>query len=111
MTAISAGIEDRKTDTGRMKVSSVELTLLDLMRYPHAVCGLDNVATMFPILLTTSTPESWPRCLRHMNDLSSSVSATCWNALVNGERAELMHAALPKGLAVPWVELERSQAG
>src|SRR5580700_3533947 len=30
MAAVSAGIENRKTDTGRMRVSSVELTVLDL---------------------------------------------------------------------------------
>src|SRR6202795_3305186 len=46
MAAVSEGIEDRKTDTGRMKVSSVELTLLDLVRYPHASGGLDNIATI-----------------------------------------------------------------
>ena len=46
MAAVSEGIEDRKTDTGRMKVSSVELTLLDLVRYPHAAGGLDNIATI-----------------------------------------------------------------
>src|SRR5215472_11588455 len=41
ITAVTKGIEDRKTDTGRMKVSSVELTVLDLLRYPHASAGLD----------------------------------------------------------------------
>ena len=44
--AVSEGVEDHKTDTGRMKVSSVELTLLDLLRYPHAAGGLDNIATI-----------------------------------------------------------------
>ena len=33
MQAVAAGIEDRKTDTGRMKISSFELTALDLLRY------------------------------------------------------------------------------
>ncbi len=46
MGAVSAGLEDHKTDTGRMKVSSVELTLLDLLRYPHAAGGLDTIATI-----------------------------------------------------------------
>ena len=44
MAAVIAGIEDRKTDTGRMKVSSVALTALDLVRYPHAAGGIDHVA-------------------------------------------------------------------
>src|SRR5271165_2135282 len=46
MAAASKGIEERKTDTGRMKISSVELTMLDLVRYPHAAGGLDNIATI-----------------------------------------------------------------
>lgn len=45
--AVAPGIEERKTDTGKMKVSSVELTLLDLLRYPEANGGLDNVLTIF----------------------------------------------------------------
>ena len=40
MAPVSAGIEDRKTDTGRMKVSSVELTVLDLLHYPRAAGAL-----------------------------------------------------------------------
>lgn len=40
MAPVSAGIEDRKTDTGRMKVSSVELAVLDLLRYPRAAGAL-----------------------------------------------------------------------
>jgi hypothetical protein len=43
---IAAGIGERKTDTGHMKVSSPELTALDLVRYPHAGGGLDNIATV-----------------------------------------------------------------
>src|SRR6266851_2688007 len=47
ITAVASGIENQKTDTGNMKVSSVELTLLDLLRYPQASGGLDNVMTIF----------------------------------------------------------------
>jgi hypothetical protein len=46
MSAISQGIEDRKTDTGSMRVSSIELTSLDLVRYPRAAAGFDNIATV-----------------------------------------------------------------
>ena len=46
MARVAAGVEDRKTDTGRMKISSPELTALDLLRYPRAAGGLDNVATV-----------------------------------------------------------------
>lgn len=46
MGAVSAGLEERKTDTGYMKISSAELTVLDLIRYPQANGGLDNVLTV-----------------------------------------------------------------
>jgi predicted transcriptional regulator of viral defense system len=45
IAAVAPGIEERKTDTGTMKLSSVELTALDLLRYPQAAGGIDNVAT------------------------------------------------------------------
>ena len=44
--AVSAGIEDHKTDTGKMSISSVALTALDLLRYPQASGGIDNIATV-----------------------------------------------------------------
>ena len=46
MASIAAGIEDVKTDTGLMKVSSPALTALDLMRYGKGTAGIDNVATV-----------------------------------------------------------------
>ena len=46
MEAVTVGIEDRKTDTGTMKVSSAALTALDLLRYPQASGGMDNIATV-----------------------------------------------------------------
>jgi len=46
LDAICAGIEDRKTDTGRIKISSIELTVLDLLRYPHASGGINHIATV-----------------------------------------------------------------
>ena len=46
IAALESGIEERKTDTGKMRISSVELTALDLLRYPRAAGGLDNIATV-----------------------------------------------------------------
>jgi AbiEi antitoxin C-terminal domain len=46
MAAVTAGIEDRKTETGRMKLPSAELTALDLLRYPRATGGIDHIATV-----------------------------------------------------------------
>ena len=46
MEAVTAGTEGRKTDTGTMRISSVALTALDLLRYPQASGGIDSVATV-----------------------------------------------------------------
>lgn len=46
LDALTSAIEDQKTETGLMKVSSIELTALDLVRYPHAAGGLDHIATV-----------------------------------------------------------------
>ena len=46
MQAVSDGTEDRKTDTGKMKISSAELTALDLLRYLHAIGGIDTASTV-----------------------------------------------------------------
>ncbi len=46
MEAVAPGIEDRKTDTGVMKISSAALTALDLFRYPQASAGIDHIATV-----------------------------------------------------------------
>lgn len=46
MSKVVKGIDKHKTDTGFMNVSSVELTILDLVRYPNAAGGLDNIMTV-----------------------------------------------------------------
>ena len=57
MKAVAAGIEDRKTDTGTMKMSSAALTALDLLRYPQASGGIDNIATVLSDLRQEIDPE------------------------------------------------------
>lgn len=57
ITAITAAIEERRVDTGRMKLPSLELTMFDLLRYPHASGGLSNVATVFSELAGRVDPS------------------------------------------------------
>ena len=52
-----AGVEDRKTDTGTMKISSAPLAALDLLRYPQASGGFDNVATDLAELAPAIEPD------------------------------------------------------
>lgn len=46
MSAVAEGIEEHKTDSGHIKISSPELTALDLLRYPHAAGGVSHIATV-----------------------------------------------------------------
>ena len=46
MKTAMKGIEDRKTDTGAMSISSAALTALDLLRYPRGSGGIDHIATV-----------------------------------------------------------------
>ena len=110
MGAVSEGIEDRKTDTGNMKVSSTELTLLDLVRYPHAAGGLDNIATIISGLANridagklATLSEAYERSIRQR--LGYLLDRFC-----QPPRTEALHAALPQDPALPWIELEPSQA-
>jgi predicted transcriptional regulator of viral defense system len=110
MDAVSAGIEDRKTDTGRMKISSVELTALDLVRYPHAAGGIDNIATVIADLAERIDAAK-------LASLSAAYERSVIQRLGylldrfdHSERAESLHAALPKVSQLDWIELERSQA-
>ena len=57
LEAVTAGTEDRKTDTGTMKISSAALTALDLLRYPQASGGIDSVATVLSDLAEKIDPE------------------------------------------------------
>ena len=43
---LESAIMPRQTDTGSMRISSPELTAFDLLRYPRATGGLENVFTV-----------------------------------------------------------------
>jgi len=46
MQFLEPGITSMKTETDSMRVSSIELTILDLLRYSHASAGLSHVVTV-----------------------------------------------------------------
>jgi predicted transcriptional regulator of viral defense system len=111
LEAIRAGIEERKTDTGRMKISSVELTALDLLRYPHASGGINHIATVLSDLgkkidagkLSALAP-AFER---------PAVQRTGWllDHLGFQNRTEKMHRRFLKETQRPWTELEPSIVG
>ena len=111
MEAVTAGIEDRKTDTGTMKVSSAALTALDLLRYPQASGGIDNVATVLSDLgrkidrgqlaaLSTVVERPVVQRLGYLLDHLGHDALT-----------EPMLEALGARGSLPWTELDRQEAG
>ena len=108
--AVTAGIEGRKTDTGTMKISSAALTALDLLRYPQASGGIDNVVTVLSDLGQKIDPEQ-------LATLSALVERPVVQRL--GHLLEhLGHDALTGSMleslqargSLPWTELDRQEA-
>ena len=102
-----AGVEDRKTDTGTMKISSAALTALDLLRYPQASGGIDNVATV----LAELAPEIEPDALASLSiGVEKSVVQRLGYLLdwVGEARlTEPMLNGLRSSAALHWTELDR----
>ncbi|MCD8515958.1 MAG: type IV toxin-antitoxin system AbiEi family antitoxin [Burkholderiaceae bacterium] len=106
---VKAGIEDRKTDTGVMKVSSAALTALDLLRYPRASGGLDNVVTVLADLGSAIDAEQL-KALSLVTEkpvvqrLGYLLEALGYVAVVKP-----MHVALQERGSVRWTELDRQE--
>ncbi|WFU13333.1 type IV toxin-antitoxin system AbiEi family antitoxin (plasmid) [Rhizobium sp. CB3090] len=109
IAAVEAGIEDRKTDTGRMKISSPALTALDLLRYPQAAGGTDNVATV----LTDLAEKISPAQLAELSDAAERPVVQRLGHLLDllghADLANTMYAALMARGPVSWTELDRQE--
>ena len=110
MEVVSGGIEERKTDTGTMKMSSAALTALDLLRYPQASGGIDNIATVLSDLRQKIDPEQ-------LAALSAVVERPVVQRLGHlldhfdhDVLTEPMLEALRARGSLPWTELDRRGA-
>ncbi|WP_442579334.1 type IV toxin-antitoxin system AbiEi family antitoxin domain-containing protein [Mesorhizobium sp. ASY16-5R] len=110
MEAVAAGVAERKTDTGTMRVSDPALTALDLLRYPRAAGGLDNVATVLTDLapsidgdqlaaLSAAAERPVVQRLGHLLDRLGQEGLTA-----------PLHAALQARGGEAWTELDRKEA-
>lgn len=110
MAAVISGVEERKTDTGTMKISSPALTALDLLRYPQAAGGIDNIATVLTDLAGKIDPEQ----LRALSGVAERPVVQRLGHLLDRlghpECAEPMHAALQHRGPAAWTELDRREA-
>ena len=110
LEAVTAGTEDRKTDTGTMKISSAALTALDLLRYPQASGGIDSVATVLSDLAEKIDPQQ-------LAVLSASMERPVVQRLGHllehlGEDAltgSMLETLQVRG-SLPWTELDRQEA-
>ncbi|NSY51680.1 type IV toxin-antitoxin system AbiEi family antitoxin domain-containing protein [Agrobacterium tumefaciens] len=102
---VGQGVEQRKTETGSMRVSSPALTALDLIRYPHASGGVDHAASVLNELAVNIDPIQF-------DALAPSFERSVVQRL--GYILEhLGHDEITSGLErhirngnVPWVELD-----
>lgn len=110
MDTVAGGIEDRKTDTGHMRLSGPELTALDLLRYPHAAGGLDNIAT---VLADIAERIDTVRLAELASAFERSVVQRLGyllDKLGAPDRANGLFDSILKRWAQPWIELEPPQA-
>ncbi len=109
IAAVESGIEDRKTDTGSMKISSPALTALDLLRYPQAAGGIDNVATVLTDLGEKIDPSELATLSNAAERPVVQRLGHLLERLGHADRADPMHAALMARGAAPWTELDRHE--
>lgn len=106
LKAVLDGVVDRKTDTGTMKVSSPELTALDLLRYVHVAGGIDAVATLVADLGRTIEATKLAAMAAHFDRAFSQRLGYLLDRLGHADRARALHDRLFSTTPVPWVALE-----
>jgi hypothetical protein len=94
-----------------MKLSSPELTALDLVRYPQSGAGLDNVATVLSELDERLRPKKLATLSGTFEKPVVQRLGHLLGRLGYPQIAETMFAALSSRSPLPWVELDPKQAG
>ena len=110
MKAVAAGIVGRKTDTGSMMLSSPALTALDLVRYPQASGGIDNLATVLSDLGEEIDPKELATLSAKFERSVVQRLGHLLDHLGHDVRAKPMLAALQARGSLRWTELDRQEA-
>ena len=110
MNSISKGIAKRKTPTGFMKISSVKLTVLDLLRYRNGSGGLDNIATILSELGEIIDPHKLAQISSAFERSVVQRLGYLLDWLGFAKTAEPLHASISGNSTLPWVELEAWRA-
>ena len=104
--ALVNAVVEHKTDTGYMKVSSVELTALDLVRYPHAGGGLDNVVTVLSDLSEQIQPRKLAKTSSAFEVSTVQRLGHLLDRFAKHNLTRPLFDTVSKDSALPWVELE-----
>lgn len=111
MEAVSSAIGEHKTDTGRMKVSSPELTGLDLLRYAHATGTINSIATVLSDLGAKMNARSLQQLAPAFERSVIQRLGYLLDYVKQSGASEGLHAHLQKEKALPWVELDPAKRG
>ena len=106
MNKIADSLEECKTEAGFIKVSSIELTMLDLLRYPHAGAGLDNIATVISDLGSKVDPHKLAALSAVFERTVIQRLGYLLDTLGFGERTGALRETLCQFRSLPWTELE-----
>jgi predicted transcriptional regulator of viral defense system len=111
MDEVADGLAEHKTDTGFIKVSSLELTMLDLLRYPHAAAGLDNIATVLSDLGSDCDPDKLAVQSIAFERTVIQRLGYLLDSLGFSEKTRALYKTLRQKRPLPWIELEPVRKG
>ena len=110
MQAVASALLDQKTDTGRMKISSPELTALDLLRYAHAAGTIDSITAVLSELGAKLKPEPLRQLAPAFERSVTQRLGYLLEHLKQRSTAEGLQAYLQQTRPLPWVELDPGRA-
>jgi predicted transcriptional regulator of viral defense system len=111
LQSVRNGVVERKTDTGAMKVSSPELTALDLLRYIHIVGGIDAVATVLADLGEKIDGDKLAAMAGHFDRATVQRLGYLLDRLGQAGHAQALYNHLITRKPTPWVALEPPKRG
>jgi hypothetical protein len=111
LESVRDGVVERKTDTGTMKVSSPELTALDLFRYLHVAGGIDAVATVLADLGGKLDGSMLAALAVHFDRTCVQRLGYLLDRLGYADRAQALHGQLIATKPIPWIVLESAKRG
>jgi predicted transcriptional regulator of viral defense system len=109
LDAVGSDIQPYKTDSGRMQIASAELTAWDLLRYPQASGGVNQVSTV----LTELGPKLQPNRLAALAPAFERATMQRLGFLLDrmGQHGPAYALAPIMAVSKPsWVELDPSDA-